>query len=133
MNNKFLLLFLLYTLSLNSEAKTLYFSCETLTLSKNKIEVQTFQKNERVIGLEFNRNENKVVFDGKVMKYIEDYNNDNIYELQYRQSSAYTDIYFHRITGRLDETIVLTKQNGDIVVIYDYEYKCYRKEPLFDR
>ena len=133
MNNKFLLLFLLYTLSLNSEAKTLYFSCETLTLSKNKIEVQTFQKNERVIGLEFNRNENKVVFDGKVMKYIEDYNNDNIYELQYRQSSGYTDIYFHRITGRLDETIVLTKQNGDIVVIYDYEYKCYRKEPLFDR
>ena len=95
--------------------------------------MQTFQKNERVIGLEFNRNENKVVFDGKVMKYIEDYNNDNIYELQYRQSSGYTDIYFHRITGRLDETIVLTKQNGDIVVIYDYEYKCYRKEPLFDR
>ena len=65
------------------------------------------------------------------MEFVEDYDNDNIYELGTRDSYKYRDIEFHRITGRLDEKLVFTKPNGEIIVMYDYEYQCYKTEPLF--
>ncbi len=117
--------------SVFSETKTLYFSCDTLSLSKDYIEVQTFQKGERIRGLEINRSKDKVVFDGNEMDFVEDYNNDNIYELGTSGTSQYRDYDFHRITGRLDEKLVYTEPDGEIIFTYDYEYQCYKTEPLF--
>ena len=116
-----------------SQSKTVYLSCSTLSLSKNYIEVQTFIKNERVIGLEINRDEEQVVWDEKRMDFIEDYNQDNVYELKTENRYSRTKIKFNRVTGRLDEQIYFTKQNGDIISNYGYEYQCTKSEPLFER
>jgi len=116
-----------------SQSKTVYLSCDTLSLSKNHIEVQTFRKNERIIGLEINRNDEKVVWDKKTMDFIEDYNQDNVYELKTEDQFSRTEIDFNRVTGRLDETIYYIKQNGDIYLIYSFEYQCTKSEPLFER
>ena len=104
-----------------------------MSLSKNYIEVQTFIKNERVIGLEINRDEEQVVWDEKRMDFIEDYNQDNVYELKTENRYSRTKIKFNRVTGRLDEQIYFTKQNGDIISNYGYEYQCTKSEPLFER
>ena len=116
-----------------SESKTVYLSCDTLSLSKDYVEVQTFRKNERIIGLEINRNDEKVVFDKNIMDFIEDYNQDNVYEFKIEDRFKRIEIDFNRVTGRLDETIYFTKQNRDIYLIYSYEYQCTKSEPLFER
>ena len=116
-----------------SQSKTVYLSCDTLSLSKDYVEVQTFRKNERIIGLEINRNDEKVVWDKETMDFIEDYNQDNVYELKTEDRFRRIEIDFNRVTGRLDETIYYIKQNKDIYLIYSYEYQCTKSEPLFER
>ena len=111
----------------------MYLSCDTLSLSKDYVEVQTFRKNERIIGLEINRNDEKVVWDKETMDFIEDYNQDNVYELKTEDRFRRIEIDFNRVTGRLDETIYYIKQNKDIYLIYSYEYQCTKSEPLFER
>jgi hypothetical protein len=43
-----------------------------------------------------------------------------------------TKIKFNRVTGRLDEQIYFTKQNGDIINNYGYEYQCSKTKPIFE-
>jgi len=127
------LLSILFISPVFSQSKTVYLSCDTLSLSKNYIEVQTFRKNERIIGLEINRNDEKVVWDKKTMDFIEDYDQDNVYELKTENQFSRTEIDFNRVTGRLDETRYYLKQNRDIHLIYSFEYQCTKSEPLFER
>ena len=124
---------LLFVCPLFSQTKTMYLSCDTLSLSKDFIEVQIFQKNERVIGLEIDRSKDRVVWDGDEFDFIDDYNKDNIYELKTEKGSFRIEIDFNRVTGRLDETIIFMKKNRDIINLYEYEYQCTRSEPLFER
>ena len=126
------LLSILFISPVFSQSKTFYLSCSTLSLSKNYIEVQTFVKNERVIGLEINRDEERVVWDEKRMDFIEDYNQDNVYEIETENQYSRTKIRFNRVTGRLDEQIYFTEQNGDIISIYGYEYQCSKTKPIFE-
>ncbi|MDC1241366.1 hypothetical protein N8Z97_00935 [Gammaproteobacteria bacterium] len=126
------LLSILFISPVFSQSKTVYLSCSTLSLSKNYIEVQTFVKNERVIGLEINRDEERVVWDEKRMDFIEDYNQDNVYEIETENQYSRTKIRFNRVTGRLDEQIYFTELNGDIISNYGYEYQCSKTKPIFE-
>ena len=58
---------------------------------------------------------------------------EEVYELETENRYSRTKIKFNRVTGRLDEQIYFTKQNGDIISNYGYEYQCTKSEPLFER
>ena len=96
-------------------------------------ETQEFQKNERVIGLEINRGEGIVIWGNKKIDFVEDYNEDNIYELNTNDETSTTDIDFNRVTGRLVETLYYFYENKKIHSVFRNEYQCSIKEPLFER
>tara|TARA_B100001029_G_C15045689_1_gene446936 strand:+ start:1152 stop:1589 length:438 start_codon:yes stop_codon:yes gene_type:complete len=125
--------FLFFVSPVFSQPESIFLSCDTKSMTMDFKETQEFQKNERVIGLEINRGEGIVIWGNKKIDFVEDYNEDNIYELNTNDETSTTDIDFNRVTGRLVETLYYFYENKKIHSVFRNEYQCSIKEPLFER
>ena len=113
-----ILIFFLISLNIFSQPESIFLSCDTKSMSMDFKETQEFQKNERVIGLEINRGEGVVVWGNKKIDFVEDYNEDNIYELYTNDEFSSTDIDFNRVTGRLEETVYYLDKNRKVLSFF---------------
>lgn len=125
--------FLFFVSPVFSQPESIFLSCDTKSMSMDLKGTQEFQKNERVIGLEINRGEGTVIWGNKKIDFVEDYNEDNIYELNTNDEFSSTDIDFNRVTGKLEETVYYLDKNKKILSFFINEYQCSITEPLFER